>query len=214
LVTLRWFLLFFDHLVCFTPHNDSLRSRSQSGINGAPYGLPPHLFRFARLIYAARYERSNCQFFGEKLLFKLQWRQVAQRRMKALRIVKGFNVIKKQPLGMIAIERDLVVDASTEPATSAASAAIPGSTHSDPRTYSPTSSRRLLLPASPNIRSREWPVERIVQSRLIVSSPLCGGSLRGRWSHHMRKSRLSQLSASRLNAPTLFIPALGRIVFS
>jgi hypothetical protein len=26
-------------------------------------------------------------------------------------------------------------------------------------------------------------------------------------------SRLSQLSASRLNAPTLFIPALGRIVF-
>ena len=67
---------------------------------------------------------------------------------------------------------------STEPATSAASAAIPGSTHSDPRTYSPTSSRS-LLPASPNIRSREWPVERIVQSRLIVSSPLCGGSLRG-----------------------------------
>jgi hypothetical protein len=79
---------------------------------------------------------------------------------------------------------------STEPATSAASAAIPGSTHSDPRTYSPTSSRRLLLPASPNIRSREWPVERIVQSRLIVSSPLCGGSLRGRWSHHMRNEVL------------------------
>ena len=52
---------------------------------------------------------SNCQFFGEKLVFKLQWRQVAQRRMKAFRIVKGFNVIKKQRLGMIAIERDLVV---------------------------------------------------------------------------------------------------------
>jgi len=30
--------------------------------------------------------------------------------MKALRIVKGFNVIKKQRLGMSAIERDLVVE--------------------------------------------------------------------------------------------------------
>ena len=30
--------------------------------------------------------------------------------MKALRIVKGFNVIKKQRLGMIAIERDLIVE--------------------------------------------------------------------------------------------------------
>ena len=30
--------------------------------------------------------------------------------MKALRIVKGFNVIKKQRLDMIAIERDLVVE--------------------------------------------------------------------------------------------------------
>ena len=56
---------------------------------------------------------------------------------------------------------------STKPATSAASTAIPGSTHSDPRTYSPTSSRR-RLPASPNIRSREWPVERIVQSVIYI----------------------------------------------
>jgi hypothetical protein len=47
---------------------------------------------FARLIYTARYERSNGQFFGEKLLFKLQWRQVAQRRMKALRIRKEISV--------------------------------------------------------------------------------------------------------------------------
>jgi hypothetical protein len=30
--------------------------------------------------------------------------------MNALRIVKGFNVIKKQRLGMIAIKRDLVVE--------------------------------------------------------------------------------------------------------
>ena len=30
--------------------------------------------------------------------------------MKALGIVKGFNVIKKQRLGMIAIKRDLVVE--------------------------------------------------------------------------------------------------------
>jgi hypothetical protein len=60
--------------------------------------LTPRVIPFARLIYAARYERSNGQFFGEKLLFKLQWRQVAERRMKALRIVKGFNVIKKQRL--------------------------------------------------------------------------------------------------------------------
>ena len=44
------------------------------------------------------------------MLFKLQWRQVAERRMNALRIVKGFNVIKKQRLGMIAIKRDLVVE--------------------------------------------------------------------------------------------------------
>ena len=57
---------------------------------------------------------------------------------------------------------------SIEPATSVASTAIPGSTHSDPRTYSPTSSRRRLLPASPNIRSREWPVERIVQSVIHI----------------------------------------------
>ena len=99
----------FRHFGVFQSHNDSLRSRSQSGINGAPYGLPPFI-PFARLIYAARYERSNGQFCGEKLLFKLQWRQVAQRRMKALRIVKGFNVIKKQRLGMIAIERDLTVN--------------------------------------------------------------------------------------------------------
>jgi hypothetical protein len=33
--------------------------------------------------------------------------------MKALRIVKGFNVIKKQRLCMIAIERDLVVETFT-----------------------------------------------------------------------------------------------------
>jgi hypothetical protein len=30
--------------------------------------------------------------------------------MQALRIVKGFNVIKKQRLGMTAIERDLIVE--------------------------------------------------------------------------------------------------------
>ena len=76
------------------------------------------------------------------------------------------------------------------PVLEATPKAIPGSTHSDPRTYSPTSSRRRPPPASPNIRSREWPVERIVQSRLIVSSPLCGGSLQGRWSHHMRNEVL------------------------
>jgi hypothetical protein len=29
------------HFGVFQSHNDSLRSRSQSGINGAPYGLPP-----------------------------------------------------------------------------------------------------------------------------------------------------------------------------
>jgi hypothetical protein len=57
---------------------------------------------------------------------------------------------------------------STEPAISAASTAIPGSTHSDPRTYSATSSRHRLLPASPNIRSREWSVERIVQSVIYI----------------------------------------------
>ena len=77
-----------------------------------PTGYPPFI-PFAPLIYAVRYERSNCQFFGEKLLFKLQWRQVPQGRMQAFRIIKGFNVIKKQRLGMIAIERDLTVETFT-----------------------------------------------------------------------------------------------------
>jgi hypothetical protein len=47
----------------------------------------------------------------EETVFEFEGREVAQSRMKALRIVEGLDVVKEQGLSVLEVERELMVEA-------------------------------------------------------------------------------------------------------
>src|ERR1700733_3960384 len=54
---------------------------------------------------------NNIGGLREEAVFEFEGREVAQSRMKALRIVEGLDVVKEQSLGVREVERELVVEA-------------------------------------------------------------------------------------------------------